>query len=63
MDIMSAKNCIACGSPVDYNAVKESFEDIFYHADNHGMETLPKFEQYIVEGTICSPECYGDPYR
>lgn len=53
-----AKKCIVCTKRVDWEEVKETFEDYFEQADGYGMESLGEPEQQVVSGKICSRDCY-----
>ena len=55
---MSVKNCIICNSPVNWEGVLEEFEDTFQQANHYGMESLTEGSQHVVEGSICSSDCY-----
>jgi hypothetical protein len=52
------KNCAVCGNPVDWNQVTDEFGEMFAQADALGMESLTEQQQMVLEGKVCSIECY-----
>jgi len=51
-------NCVVCKKAVDWELVKEEFEDLFSIADSRGVEALTEQQQVIYHGMCCSMSCY-----
>jgi len=51
-------NCVVCKKAVDWELVKEEFEDLFSVADSRGVEALTEQQQVIYHGMCCSMSCY-----
>ncbi len=51
--------CVVCKKPVDWTHVKEEFgNELFAQAHALGMESLTEQQQAVLEGLVCSLDCY-----
>ncbi len=50
--------CVVCKGQVDWDLVKEEFEDMFPQVDCLGVESLTEDQQVVYEGKCCSYACY-----
>jgi hypothetical protein len=50
--------CVVCFFPVDWDVVKEDFEDLLNQVDCYGPDSLTENEQVVYEGMCCSQECF-----
>jgi hypothetical protein len=57
-DVSSVCGCVVCGSPVDWDIVKEDFKDLLNQVDCHGPDSLTENEQVVYEGRCCSQKCF-----
>lgn len=55
---MNRKICVVCKKHVDWDLVKEGFEDMFSIVDYHGVAALTENQQVVYEGKCCSWDCY-----
>jgi len=52
--------CVVCKDMVDWDLVKEEFEDMFGQVDYYGVESLGENQQVVYEGKCCSYKCYEE---
>ncbi|MEE8207943.1 MAG: hypothetical protein V3T88_03180, partial [Nitrosomonadaceae bacterium] len=50
--------CVVCKEQVDWDLVKEEFEDMFPQVDYWGVDSLTENQQVVYERKCCSYECY-----
>ena len=50
--------CVVCKEMVDWDLVKEEFEDMFPQIDYWGVGSLTENQQVVYEGKCCSYACY-----
>lgn len=50
--------CVVCKGRVDWDVVKEEFEDMFPQIDYWGVDSLTENQQVVFERKCCSYECY-----
>lgn len=50
--------CVVCKERVDWDLVKEEFEDMFPQVDCLGVESLTENQQVVYERKCCSYKCY-----
>ena len=50
--------CVVCGELVDWDVIKEEFEDMLIQVDTHGPDSLTENEQVVWEGMCCSQKCF-----
>ncbi len=50
--------CVVCGMSFSRKDIKDDFEYLFNQVDALGFESLTECQQTVVEGGICSQDCY-----
>ncbi len=55
-----AVRCVVCGGEVDWDIVKEIFDDILTQADMFGVESLTEHAQVVYNGQCCSEGCFDN---
>ncbi len=58
LDGMSVSVCMMCLEEVEQDTLFEEFGYIFTQADMLGTESLTEHEQVVLEGRLCSQDCY-----
>ena len=52
--------CVVCKEKVDWDLVKEEFEDMFPQIDYWGVDSLTENQQVVYERKCCSYDCYEE---
>ena len=56
--VPAKSTCIICKGDIDSDIVHDDFNELFEQVDCLGMESATEQEQVVLEGCICSLECY-----